>query len=222
MIGEYQQVYRKIMMVLIDLLGNIGYTNNENKNVPVRVIPGSHEKIVHDYLYNTNRTEGNAIQNILPCVTVMIENVAYDNASRINKIQSIELQNGMQYSPVPIVLTFRGGLHAHKLNVLFQMMEQLQLLFDPTYAIDIRYFNNMEPISAPISMTIGGITHENEYDVNGERLISCEFSIILHCNLFKNVVYNERKIELNLSIGDTITITPNSELEIGSPIYREE
>lgn len=222
MIGSYQQVYRKIMRVLIDILSEIEYTNSEDKNIPVRVIPGSHEKIVHDYLYNANRTEGHAIQNILPCTTIMIENVAYDNTSRLNKIQGIKLQNGDQYTPVPILLTFRCGLHAHKLNILFQMMEQLQLLFDPTYAIDIRYFNNIEPISSPISMTIGGITHENEFDVNGERLISSEFTITVHCNLFKPVQYNERNIIINLSIGDTITITPSDNIEIGSPIYREE
>lgn len=212
---KYQSVIYKNMLVLMNVLENLKYTDKNGAIQPVRVITASREKALDDFMYNKNRTDNRSISNILPAVTCMVESTTYNAEFRQQNIAQMQLGDGIMYTAVPYTLTYRCNIFGYSYHTVFEILEQLQLIFSPHFTVSVRYFPSHPPINEPFTFTAGGITVDIDYDVNGDRIVGFDFSISTNYWIYQdtklipqyNVVF-EFDVENGSPIIITKTVTP--------------
>lgn len=174
---EYQSVIYKNMLVLFDLLKKVKYTNSKKQSENVRVITASREKALDDWTSNKNNSSDRSVGNVLPAITCMVESTTYNGEYKQQILHTVEIDGKSGFTPVPYNVSYRCNIFAYSYHTLFEILEQLQAMFDPSYTISIRYFQNHAPINQTFTFQPGGITVDIDFDINGERLVAFDFTI---------------------------------------------
>lgn len=192
---SYQSVIYKNQLIMQYLLSGIKYHDtqkiNDKKEVMLKdviVQPATREKILDDYLRNKKNTDGRSISMILPMITYMVDGTTYSTDDKLQILAEFVDEEGISYTPVPYKLTFKCNIFSLHIDTLYQILEQLQLKFDPFFSLPIRYSPNSRVINQIFTLQTGGITIDIDFDVNSDRMCMFDFTIATDYILYKRKI----------------------------------
>jgi hypothetical protein len=194
---SYQQSVRILNKSLMILLEQLTYSDKGN-TVPLRVVAGNQEKILYDYLYNRNRDGDIEIALVLPALSVSLTDVQPDRSKKRQQKHLIELE-GIEFTEIPIKLTFDVTVMTQTVNTAMEILEQILLMFDPFYAVDIQYNRDMAPVSTKFYLDSTNLDIQGEYGQNDKRVLTMSLQFTTNGYIFRESTIGSQLItQINL------------------------
>ena len=198
----YQNSVRHLNGALMILLQQIVYTEDSIQK-PIRVVSGSQEKILYDYLYHTSRDGGVEVALVLPAISVNLTGVERDETRKrqIKYYLNKEDLDGSQYTEVPIKTTFEVTIMSNTVHTTMEILEQLLVMFDPFYAVDIIHNENVKPVSTKFYMDSTDLDIQGEYGQNEKRVLTLNCNFTANGYILKpNTISEELIKEININV----------------------
>jgi hypothetical protein len=177
----YSYTIEQMVSVLVQsLYKNIDYIDPNGDYKKPRVIFGNGRKDVIEDKYIDDRSTKFGIKNILPAISISMSG-GYEDIDELRLVKSKKIimdSNLRGYNPIPKRLTFNGLIETDKLRTMYNIMEQLDIVFDQQHVIDVKYpiLNGMS-ISTQFLYEFGSIDDGLETSEEDDDTIRASFTI---------------------------------------------
>ena len=178
----YHETIRRMVVTFGTIFNNINLVRKDNngtiiQKMKVPLAYGPKQKFLVRLDQDANLDSKVAIT--LPRLGFEIQNLAYDPARKLNRVQKFKKAKSSgnklvdsQYMPVPYNLDFELYAMAKQSDDALQMIEQIVPYFQPDYTVTINDMSDMG-IKRDVPIILNSISYEDSYrgDFNERRAI---------------------------------------------------
>ena len=169
----YHESIRKVIVSFGTMFNNINLVRKDNsgnisQSMKVPLAYGPREKFLVRLNEDADLTKQVAIT--LPRIGFEIQNLEYDSARKLNRVQRFKKVKGAQakqldaqYMPVPYNLSIELYVMAKQSDDALQIVEQILPFFQPDYTLTINDMSDMG-IKKDVPIILNSISYEDSYD----------------------------------------------------------
>ena len=175
MLGQqfYHETVRKVVIAFGTLFNDINLVRKDNsgtiiQSMKVPLAYGPRQKFLARLAEDPALLK--AIAVTLPRIGFEIQNLSYDPARKLSRVQKFKKVKGAntkqldtQYMPVPYNLEFELYVMAKQSDDALQIVEQILPYFQPDYTLTINDMSDMG-IKKDVPIILNGISYEDSYD----------------------------------------------------------
>ena len=180
MLGQqfYHETIRRMVVTFGTIFNNIHLVRKDNngnvvQKMKVPLAYGPQQKFIRRLDQDASLDSKVAIT--LPRLGFEIQNLAYDPARKLNRVQKFKKtknattkQVDSQFMPVPYNLDFTLYVMAKNSDDALQIIEQILPYFQPDYTITINDMSDMG-IKRDVPIILGSVSYEDNYQGNFEE-----------------------------------------------------
>lgn len=232
----YHHMVRKYVVSFAHLFSDINVLHDDDdeettpKEINVPIIYATKSKMFYEIRKKTTERDKAIINTYVPRMGFFISGMQYDATRKLNNTITIKLDDGEElvYPGVPYNFNIELAMLAKKQDDLFQMLEQIGIMFTPDRTITVKEINGIDR-DVSLNLDTIGLSSIYEYSEDESRTISADLTFTLKGHLYPRIntldfgedgnlihtVINNYGIDVNGGIGTTVEQsqeTPDSEI----------
>ncbi len=188
----YHNMVRKYVIAFSNLFSNvmvIHYNDeNENKEITVPIIYATKSKMYYEIREKTTERNAAIVNTYVPRMGFFISGMQYDPTRKLNNTLNIKLNDNeyLNYPGVPYNFTIDLSVLTKKQDDLFQILEQIAVMFTPDKTITIKEIINVD---RDVSLNLDNISLSSlyEYSEDENRIISADLTFTLKGYLYPKI-----------------------------------
>lgn len=229
----YHNMVRKYVISFAHLFSDVkvlhpdGEEDSTPKEITVPIVYATKSKMYYEIRQRTTDRSKPIIQTYVPRMGFSILGMQYDATRKLNNTLEFDLGDDkfLRYPGVPYNFNFELSILVNKQDDLFQILEQIGVMFTPDRTITVKEING---IDRDVSLNLDMINFSSiyEYSEDENRTVGADLTFTLKGHLYPKIhsededniiktVINNYGINLNESFGTTVEQTqetPESEV----------
>lgn len=191
----YHNMTRKYTIAFANLFSKVKVQHDNGTEDPmvidVPILYATKSKMFYEIKQKTTEAPKAIVSNYLPRMGFVISNMQYDGTRKFNNMIPIKISDteSLTFTGVPYNYTFDLSILTKKQDDLFQILEQICVMFTPDTTITIKELTGIER-DVSLNLDTTSFTSIFEYGEDENRTVSCDLSFTL-----KGFLYPRLKVE---------------------------